>query len=78
MAFGEVAKSGAPTVFDNLWSQNSKKLKKKVFSFWLNRNLDQSNGGQLFLGGSNPRYYTGSFTYLNVTNNGFWQFKMDK
>ncbi len=51
---------------------------KKVFSFWLNRNLDQSNGGQLFLGGSNPRYYTGSFTYLNVTNNGFWQFKMDK
>ena len=36
------------TVFDNLFLQNKKQ--KKVFSFWLNRNLAQSNGGQLFIG----------------------------
>ena len=31
----------------------------------------------MFLGGSNPEYYSGNFTYVNVTKRGYWQFKMD-
>jgi len=31
-------------------------IPRKAFSFWLNRNqMDQTNGGQLFFGGSNPK-----------------------
>ncbi|CAF1607174.1 unnamed protein product, partial [Didymodactylos carnosus] len=37
-----------------------------------------SNGGQLTFGGTDPKNYIGSFTYANVTDPGYWQFKLDK
>jgi cathepsin D len=51
-------------------------ISKKVLSLWLNNNETQTNGGQLFFGGSNSNYYTGDFSYVNVSRKGFWQFKM--
>ena len=42
-----------------------------------NRNPGKKEGGEIFLGGSNPEYYSGDFTYVNITKKGFWQFKID-
>ncbi|EFN72348.1 Cathepsin D [Camponotus floridanus] len=43
----------------------------------LHRDTSADFGGELTLGGSNPTYYEGDFTYVPVTNKGYWQFIID-
>nr|AAD33219.1 cathepsin D [Hynobius leechii] len=76
MAYPRISVDGVTTVFDNIMSQ--KLVEKNVFSFYLNRNPDTRPGGELLLGGTDPNYYTGDFTYLNVTPKAYWQIHMDQ
>lgn len=48
-------------------------VKEPVFSFWLNRNLDGEEGGQLVFGGVDPSHHKGEHTYVPVTRKGYWQ-----
>lgn len=75
MAFRRISVDGVETVFNNMAAQGV--VKQNVFSFWLDRDPNGKEGGEIFLGGSNPDYYTGDFTYLPVTRQGYWQFAMD-
>lgn len=48
-------------------------IKDPVFSFWLNRNPEEENGGEIVFGGADPAHYKGHHTYVPVTHKGYWQ-----
>jgi cathepsin D len=54
-----------------------KSLDKNVFSFYLNRKEGAKVGGELILGSADHKYYTGTFHYVDVTVQGYWQFAME-
>jgi hypothetical protein len=48
-------------------------IKEPVFSFWLNCNADDEEGGEIVFGGMDPNHYKGKHTFVPVTRKGYWQ-----
>ena len=44
-----------------------------VFSFWLNRDPNAEDGGELVFGGVDTNHFKGKHTYVPVTQKGYWQ-----
>lgn len=75
LGYNTISVNGVVPPFYNMVSQ--KAVDTSVFSFYLDRNVNDSTGGELLLGGIDKSKYVGDITYTPVTQKGYWQFKMD-
>ncbi|EYU33885.1 hypothetical protein ABFS82_08G151200 [Erythranthe guttata] len=74
LGFKEISVGNSTPVWYNMLKQGL--IKEPVFSFWLNRNVGDEQGGEIVFGGSDPNHYKGQHTYVPVTQKGYWQFEM--
>ncbi|KAI0310964.1 acid protease [Amylostereum chailletii] len=66
MGFKSISDYDANPPFQNMIAAGS--VDDSVFGFKLS-----TSGSELYLGGTNSNLYTGSFTYVPVTTEGYWQ-----
>ncbi|CAK9188155.1 unnamed protein product [Ilex paraguariensis] len=74
LGFQEISVGDAVPVWYNMVEQGL--VNEEVFSFWLNRDLEAKEGGELVFGGVDPKHFKGKHTYVPVTQKGYWQFDM--
>ncbi|XXG67822.1 hypothetical protein AAC387_Pa06g1079 [Persea americana] len=74
LGFQEISVDNVVPVWYNMITQGL--VKEQVFSFWLNRNPDAEDGGEIVFGGIDPNHFKGEHTYVPVTQKGYWQFDM--
>ncbi|KZT25209.1 acid protease [Neolentinus lepideus HHB14362 ss-1] len=70
MAFKSLSEYNANPVFQTLASDGQ--TSDSVFAFQLS-----SSGAELYLGGTDSSKYSGDFTYVPVTQEGYWQVDLD-
>ncbi|CAL5341036.1 unnamed protein product [Camellia sinensis] len=75
LGFQEISVGDVVPLWYNMMEQGL--IKEKVFSFWLNRNPDAKDGGEIVFGGVDAKHFKGQHTYVPVTEKGYWQFEMD-
>ncbi|OVA13515.1 Peptidase A1 [Macleaya cordata] len=71
LGFQEISVGDAVPVWYNMVEQGL--VSEEVFSFWLNRDPEAEEGGELVFGGVDPKHYKGEHTYVPVTLKGYWQ-----
>ncbi|XP_043688584.1 aspartic proteinase isoform X3 [Telopea speciosissima] len=74
LGFKEISVGGSVPVWYNMVDQGL--VKEAVFSFWMNRNTQEQEGGEIVFGGIDPKHHKGEHTYVPVTRKGYWQFEM--
>lgn len=75
LGYSTIANYGSPTPIDNAYAQGL--IPQKMVSFYLNRDASSDFGGEMVVGGVDAARYTGPITYVPVTAQGYWQFRMD-
>uniref|UniRef100_A0A8C0I4T4 Napsin-A n=1 Tax=Balaenoptera musculus TaxID=9771 RepID=A0A8C0I4T4_BALMU len=76
LGFPVLAVGGVRPPLDRLVDQGL--LDKPVFSFYLNRDPEAADGGELVLGGSDPAHYIPPLTFVSVTIPAYWQIHMER
>ncbi|KAF9669800.1 hypothetical protein SADUNF_Sadunf13G0002100 [Salix dunnii] len=65
LGFQEISVGNVVPLWYNMVQQDL--VDDEVFSFWLNRNPEAKEGGELVLGGFDPKHFKGKHTYVPVT-----------
>lgn len=76
MAWSAISVDKIPTVFDQMISQGL--VDDHSFSFYLTQKPSQETGSALVLGGVDSKYYTGDFTYHDLTEETYWKISLDE
>ena len=80
-AWPRIAVDGVTPVFNQMLAQGVLTQAESMFGFWLNRSATggepNPSGGQLTLGGFDPDHYEGSLSWVNLTNETYWEFALD-
>ncbi|KAE9446731.1 hypothetical protein C3L33_21381, partial [Rhododendron williamsianum] len=76
LGFQEISVGDVVPVWYNMMEQGL--VQDEVFSFWLNRDQNAKDGGELVFGGVDEKHFKGKHTYVPVTQKGYWQFEMDE
>lgn len=71
LGFKEISVGNSTPPWYNMIAQGL--VKEPVFSFWLNRDVNDENGGELVFGGVDTKHFKGQHTYVPVTRKGYWQ-----
>ncbi|XP_010659757.1 cyprosin-like isoform X1 [Vitis riparia] len=74
LGFEEIVVGNATPVWYNLLRQGL--VQEDIFSFWLNRDPQATDGGEIVFGGVDKRHFKGQHTYASITQKGYWQFEM--
>jgi len=74
MGFESISVGGVVPVWYNMMAQ--KLVPKAQFAFWLSKAASTNNGGELALGGPDSKHYRGSFSYVPVTSDTYWEFQL--
>jgi len=76
MGYDSISVNNLTTPFSNLIKSGN--CPEPVFAFWLSRDpASGAKGGELTLCGSDSSHYDGELSYVPVTRQGYWQFKID-
>lgn len=75
LGYPTIAVNGIKPVFNTMIDEGV--VSKPQFSFYLNRQVGQPVGGEVYFGGVDPSKYTGNFTWHSVTRKAYWQIHMD-
>jgi len=72
MAWPILSVNNVPTVFENLWDQ--KLIPENEFAFYLGDS--RTDKGELVLGGTDPKHYSGSFQYVPLKAKTYWEINL--
>ncbi|PSS21635.1 Aspartic proteinase [Actinidia chinensis var. chinensis] len=75
LGFQEIAAGDVIPVWYNMVEQAL--VRDSVFSFWLNRDPQAKQGGEIVFGGVDQKHFRGQHTFVPVTQKGYWEFQLD-
>lgn len=62
LGFQKISVGNVVSIWYNMVNQGL--IKEPVFSFWMNRKVDDEEGGEIVFGGVDPDHFQGKHTYV--------------
>jgi len=74
MGWDTISVNHIPQPMDQIFNRSD--CTEQVFAFWLNRNLDQTIGGEMTLCGTDTTHYRGEIAWSPLTQMDYWRINM--
>ena len=75
LGFPSSAAAGVKPIFNEMIDQ--KVIMEQVFSIYLQKDGNDTSGGEITFGGIDNTKFSGDLTYVPISREGYWQFSLD-